>query len=49
MDEHAMIEAYLQQLCNARDRTVPGSPEETQAALDFLEAILSGGLPTTLS
>ena len=34
MDEHAMIAAHLQQLCDARDRTVPGSPEQT-AALPF--------------
>jgi hypothetical protein len=36
MDERAMIEAHLQQLCDARDRTAPGFPEEEQACLAIL-------------
>jgi hypothetical protein len=36
---------HLQQLCDARDRTAPGSPEEEQAALALLDAMLSGGRP----
>jgi hypothetical protein len=35
--------SYLQQLCDARDRTVPGSAEEEQACLTILDAILNGG------
>jgi hypothetical protein len=42
MDGHAMIEAHLQQLCDARDRTAPGSPEEERACLAILDAMLSG-------
>jgi hypothetical protein len=45
MDEQAMIDAHLQQLCYARDRTAPGSPEEEQAALALLDAMFSGGRP----
>jgi hypothetical protein len=45
MDEHAMIEAHLQQLSDARDCTAPGSPEEEQACLAILDAMLSGGGP----
>jgi hypothetical protein len=40
-----MIEAHLQQLCDARDRTAPGSPKEEQACLAILDAMLSGGGP----
>jgi hypothetical protein len=44
MDEQPKID-YLQQLCDARDRTVPGSAEEEQACLTILDAILNGGRP----
>jgi hypothetical protein len=41
--EQDTIEAHLQKLCDARDRTAPGSAEERQAALALLDAMLSGG------
>jgi hypothetical protein len=43
--DQPLIEDYLQQLCDARDRTVPGSTEEEQACLAILDAILNGGRP----
>jgi hypothetical protein len=42
MDETSKL---LQQLCDVRDRTAPGSPEEEQATLALLDAILGGGRP----
>jgi hypothetical protein len=42
MDETRKL---LQQLCDVRDRTAPGSPEEEQATLALLDAILGGGRP----
>jgi hypothetical protein len=43
--DRSEIEDDLQKLCDARDRTAPGSPEEEQAALALLDAMLSGGRP----
>jgi len=36
MDKHAMIATHLRQLCDARDRYGPGSPEEAQACVALL-------------
>jgi hypothetical protein len=48
VDEQAgnhTIDPYLQRLLEQRDRSVPGSPEEEQAAIAILDFILSGGRP----
>jgi hypothetical protein len=39
----ADLGALMEELCAARDRTVPGSPEEDKAARALLDAIISGG------